>query len=139
MTSQSQNSIGELQATIEKTMSGISGQIQGLEMSIHTVVESSPDKSEVILDALKEHNTALGQCLKTCMSALVETSTRTSTTIKYAAALDEARQLIGNIGKVELGGEAAMIEVMIAKDRAVQFGGNISADVAIAMLNAPRS
>lgn len=136
-TSQNQNSVRELQSTIENTMSGISGQIQGLEISMHAVAESGPDKSEAILKALEEHNTALGQCLKACTSALAETSKGTGTTIKYAEALNEAMQLIGTIGKVDPGGETAMIEKMIAKDRAVQFGGNISADVALAMLNAP--
>lgn len=117
-------------------MSAISGQIQGLEISMHAVADSDPDKSEAIMKTLEEHNTALGQCLKACTSALAETSKGTGTTIKYAEALNEALQLIGTIGKVDPGGEMAMIEKMIAKDRAVQFGGNISTEVALKMLNA---
>jgi hypothetical protein len=60
----------------------------------------------------------------------------TGTAIKYAEALGEARQLISTIRKVNPG-ETAVIEKMIAKDHAVQFGGNICADIALTMLNAP--
>ncbi len=136
-TSQNQNSVCELQSTIENAMCTISGQIQGLEISMNAVDESGRDKSEVILKALEEHNTAFRQCLKACTSALAETAKGTGTTVKYAEALNDARQLIGVIGNVDPGGETAIIEVMIAKDRAVQFGGSISSDVALAMLNAP--
>jgi hypothetical protein len=104
---------------------------------MYTVAESGPDKSEAVLKALEEHNIAFRQCLMACTSALAETARGTGTTIKYAEALDEARQLIGVIGKVDPGGETAVVEVMIAKDRAVQFGGSISSEVALAMLNAP--
>ena len=118
-------------------MCSITGQIQGLEISMHTIVESGPDKSEAVLKALEEHNIAFRQCLKVCTSALAETARGTGTTIKYAEALNEAKQLIGVIGKVDPGGETAIVEVMIAKDRAVQYGGSISSDVALAVLNAP--
>lgn len=118
-------------------MSVISGQIQGLEISMQSVADSNPDKLEAIMKALEEHNTALGQCLKACTSALAETSKRTGTTIKHAEALNEARQLIGIIGKVDPGGEQAVIESMTARDHATQFGGQISTEVALAMLNAP--
>ena len=68
-----------------------------------------------------------------CTSALGK---GTGTAIKYAEALNEARQLISTIRKVNPG-ETAVIEKMITKDRAVQFGGNICADVALTMLSAP--
>jgi hypothetical protein len=81
---------------------------------MHTAAESSPEKSEAILKVLGEHNTALGQCLKACTSALAETSKGTGTAIKYAEALNEARQLISTIRKVNPGEETAMIEKMMS-------------------------
>lgn len=118
-------------------MSGISGQIQGLEISMHAVAESAPDKSEAILKALEEHNMALGQCLKACTSALAETSKETGTTVKYAEALDEARQLMANIGTVDQSGGTVRIDKMIAKNHAWQVAGNLSTDAALAILTAP--
>lgn len=51
--------------------------------------------------------------------------------MKHAEATDDAKQLIGNIGKVEPGGPAVEVEKAIAKMRARQVVG--STDGAFAM------
>lgn len=72
---------------------------------------------ETISNRLEEHKTFLGQCMKACISARVEISER-------AEALDKVGQWR----------PVAHNMIAIAKDNAVQMAGNISTEVALALL-----
>ena len=88
-TSQSTEALQTLETTIERTMSGISGQIQGMEIGMQAVVEFGAEKDE-LKQALSEQNAALGQCLKVCMAALNGANQTTRNEIKYARAYEDA-------------------------------------------------
>ena len=70
------------------------------------------------LEFLRSQKELLEDCLRVCASA------KTGVHVKHAEATDDAKQLIGNIGKVEPGGPAVEVEKAIAKMRARQVVGS---------------
>ena len=118
-------------------MSSISGQMQGLDIGIHAVAESNANNTVAILNMLGEQNASMKRCLEACTNVLAASSEETGTTVRYAEAIDAAQQLIGNIGNVDPSSKASVIDKMIARNNALQIGGNVSAEVALAVLNMP--
>jgi hypothetical protein len=117
-------------------MNSLSGQVQGLEIGMQAVLDFGPQEDDLVR-TLNEQTAAIGQCLKVCMAALSGTTKTSGNTIKYARAFDNARQLVGTIGKVTPGGPTNRIDVMIAQDRAQQMGGSIEGKVALDFMSAP--
>lgn len=66
--------------------------------------------------------------MKVCTAGLVETTSATNSTIKYAHTFDEARQWIGNIGDVGIDGPKIDILEAVARDKSKQGIGYVSAD-----------
>ena len=118
-------------------MSSISGQMQGLDIGMHAVAESNANDTAAILSMLEEQNASLKRCLEACTKVLAASSQETGTIVRYAEAIDSAKQLIGNIGNIDPLSKASVIDKMIAKNNAVQIGGKVSAEVALAVLCRP--
>lgn len=119
--------------TATKTLETVTSQIQGLSIGMQAVIEFGAEKNE-LMSALEEQTKMLTQCARVCMPVLEAAAKIEGNTVRYAVALDEARQLVGVIGDVKAGGATVAIDQLIAKDKARQMGGTISGDVALAFM-----
>ena len=123
-----------LETTIEGSVNRLTGRLQGLEIA---VPETSSLRDEALIQNVEQQTIAIASCLKLCTTGLAKRTQSTGNTFKYARALDDARQLLGNIGNVSGGGPANTIDVLLAQDRARQMAGNIDGQVAWSFMNAP--
>jgi len=118
-------------------MNTISGQVQGMEIGMQAVAEFGAQKEELIR-AMENQNVALAQCLKACTTALSTTTKSLGHEYKYARALDDAIQLVGNVGSVRGGGASHRYNVVLGQDRAQQILGDTEGNVALAILREHR-
>lgn len=128
-----------METAITETISDISGKIQGIEISAQAISEFTLAKDE-LAETLKSHNKALAECLQFCTIVLDETMHRTGNlTVRYARALDDARQLIvAIVGDVSSGSGTISADQIIAQGRADQMvAQSITQDVALSSF-APR-
>jgi hypothetical protein len=110
--------------------------MQGIEIGVQAVIAAGAQKQE-LMQTMESQVSVLAHCLTVCMTAWSGATQSTGTTVQYARALDDSRQLLGNIGYVAAGGPATKIDVLIAQDRAKQMAGNIEGKVALEFMNAP--
>ncbi|KAF2008631.1 hypothetical protein BU24DRAFT_429219 [Aaosphaeria arxii CBS 175.79] len=145
-TSESTSQVKKTQEDLDKFMATMQGQLQGLVIGVTTTARIQDENAQDggtgdVLDqtvkTLESQMAALSNCLSACTLAQAELSVLAGTTIKYAEAMEDSRQLFGQIGAA---GEqdfqvmAVTIERLIAKGRAVQLTGRMSEDVAFAAL-----
>jgi hypothetical protein len=123
------------QATIATTLSQLSGKIEAMALAVDSlsIVGSSisPHDVEAVKTALNEHGRLLTECLRFCTGAMGAASTVSSgTQVKYAKAIEDAINVIGNIG-LEPGTGArpdVVVERAEAEGRSVMGVGNISTE-----------
>jgi hypothetical protein len=122
-------------------MDRLSGQIQGMDISMQAVIAASAQHQQApqqeLIQTMEQQNGAIVACLRFCMTALSSTTQSTGNTFNYVRAFDDARQLVGNIGNVTAGGPANTFDVLIAQDRAKQMAGSIEGGIALGIMNAP--
>ncbi|KAJ3534691.1 hypothetical protein NM208_g7437 [Fusarium decemcellulare] len=132
--SQNGDALQGLETQIATAVSDFSGQIKGIEMAVQTMSLQAANISQSDVDnvvaVLNDHDRVLKQCLKVCTSALTETTAVTGTQVKYARTFEEARQFVGNIGDVVVGGPPTKVEHGEARGKSRQVIGNMDGDFA---------
>ncbi|KAF2867078.1 hypothetical protein BDV95DRAFT_598219 [Massariosphaeria phaeospora] len=100
---ENRQAVEDLEKNITTAVIGISGQIQGLEMSLSiSEVKKGATYNTAVTEALKEHELALKQCLRVCTSAVDAAPTSAGDTVKHLKAYDFAKQMVaGTIGNAE--------------------------------------
>lgn len=149
MTGQSKQAIEELDTTIANSLTSLTGQMKGLEIAVQALsttsqassTHSPPEQSSTgeiakVAQLLQQHDRTLKESLRVYAPALQETSRLAGTTVKHALVLDEAKQHVGNIGVADGGGNipSTLVELAEARDKARQFVGNMSAEVALELM-----
>jgi len=124
----------ELVVKTTTLMTGLTGQMHGLEVALQTVLDAGVKKKEA-LDALEEQHAALGQCLKVCVAAVSGIPASYGNTFGESRALDDAKQLLGTLGDVQPGGPPNTFHLLVAQDRAIQGAGTLSTEVSLAILS----
>ena len=137
--------VQKLESAAKKTAENISGQMQGLVIATEVIVTQlgasnhQPASSTVaLIQAMERQIETLSSSLATCLSVLKvleATPSITGNNVILAEALDDAKQLVGVIGHVQVGGPTVLIDRLVAKDRAKQVGGVISNEGALKFLS----
>ena len=138
MAARSQVEIQQLQADITASRSSLSGQIQALEISLRALSSSisgpgtDAGTATAVLEGLRHYERVLEQCLEAQTAVFAQASTRSTTSVDYSSAFDNARQLIGNVGDFGSGsgggGGSVKVGSAEARDKSWQLIGNVSAD-----------
>lgn len=117
----------KLETNIITAVSGISGRIEGLEISLRSL---SAEHNRVVMETLQEHTVALQQCLRVCMSAVEAAPASTSDTVHRMEGYDSAKQLVaGDIGNAVARSRPITVGTATAYNQAQQaLFQNVGAD-----------
>lgn len=130
--------IQELQEAITTFVAQSAGQVEGLEISRHTLAVSginvTPQDLQIVLGVLSNHDIGLKQCLQVCKSAAEETKNLRGINVRSVKALERAIQQVGNIGNVGDGGPAIGVDIAVASGDATQQIGNMDGNAWETML-----
>ena len=121
---------------VEDAIHRLSGQIQGMQISVDAMRQGSGTQQS-IPSTIEAQLQSFNECLKLCTVALTDVSKRSGNNFKFVGAMNEARQLVGDIGDVSSVGPGPNVEVMIARDKSRQMGGRIQGSIALDFMNAP--
>ena len=113
----------------------LSGQIQGMQITVDAMRQESGTQ-QAISSTIEAQLQSLNECLKVCTVALTDVSKRAGNNFKFVGAMNEARQLVGDIGDVSFVGYGSNVDVMIARDQSRQMGGRIQGSIALYLINA---
>jgi hypothetical protein len=106
-------------------MNGLSSKIRGLEICMQAVVDFDALTQRGFRMDTERTDRGYGPVLKSVHCGSFRGHKGVGNAIKYARALDNARQLVGSIENVAPGGPTNTIDIMIAQDRAGQMGGSM--------------
>lgn len=130
--------IQELQEAITTFVAQSAGQVEGLEISRHTLAVSginvTPQDLQIVLGVLSNHDIGLKQCLQVCKSAAEETKTLQGVNVRGVKALERAIQQVGNIGNAGDGGLAIRVDIAVASGDATQQIDNMDGNAWETML-----
>ncbi|KAF4440712.1 hypothetical protein FACUT_3250 [Fusarium acutatum] len=133
LTSSDQNRQAQknLETNIITAVSGISGRIEGLEISLRSLsAVHVAEHNRVVMEALHEHTVALEQCLRVCTSAVEAAPASTSDTVRRMEGYDSAKQLVaGDIGNAVMRSRPITVGTAFAHNQAQQaLFQNVGAD-----------
>lgn len=126
-----------LEIMTEKVMSDISGQIQGMAISMQAIVDFGTQEKG-LMEVMEKQNVALAQCLKVCTTALSSAAKTSGHEYKYVRALDNALQLVGNVGNVNSGGASHVYSAVLGQDQSVQVLRDMDGSTALAFFREHR-
>jgi hypothetical protein len=114
---QNRQVLNDLQKNITTAMNKISGQLEGLEITVQSLgsTESSIPQGQA-LESLQEREIALGQCLKVCTSAVEAAPPGMKAAIETMESFEEAKQLV-----VLTKGGHGLIGAMVARGSSRQM------------------
>lgn len=108
--------------------------MKAVEISLGQYSESGI-KEERTVRILKEHQTGLGDCLKSHITALRELSSQTDWAVKEAKAMEESTQFLGEVGDVNRGPLPQLAELLVSLGKSTQIAGRISEQALRDILN----
>jgi hypothetical protein len=137
---QSQTSLNKFQENTATRMSEFSGRIETLllagdALSISGVMITQQDVTAVT-QILNEHGKLLKQCLLFCTSAMNAAQPKTDGTyVKYAEAVEQAKQIIGNVGEIRSDAPNVTVDKAKAGGSSFQFIGRMSKEALGTLVN----
>lgn len=117
--SENLGSIKRLETKIEDVMNRLTGQMQGLQIGLQSILDASSQKPELveadpkrlltetqqseIWNTIEQQSVALSHCYRACMAAFQETTKATGHDYKQVKASKQARLLMGDLGNINGG------------------------------------
>ncbi|GKZ28019.1 hypothetical protein AbraCBS73388_008950 [Aspergillus brasiliensis] len=127
-----------LEIELMKTTSLLSGQIQGIEAGVQSIITSGV-QTQGLVQRLEQQAGLLAECLKVCMTTWSGIKQTTGTTVHFANALNDSKYVIGNVGNVPTGGPSITVDTLVTQNRAQAIVGNVEGKVALEYFNLPAS